>query len=158
MSQFHMGNFLSNDTRVLFSTSIENITAQVRSALLNTIIESKETAIAYHSDKERHFVSLAYCRDRIFESLVKIGYTMKTVEIVQVTNTIRSLCHLKDNILYKVQNDRKRVASAIVMDLTPPQMTESIQTVASLTKSLRNLLLSLLSYFWFFLFRKGSRP
>ena len=164
MSQFHMDNSLSNETRVSFSTSIENITAQARSALLNTIIESKETALAFHSEKERHFVSLAFCRDRIFESLVKMGYTMETVDVVQVTNTIRSLCHLKDNILSKVQasawskvqNDRKREASAsaaaAVMDhtsdLTPPQMTESIEklikrqvssSVASLTKSLKNL-------------------
>lgn len=161
---FHPDASLSEETKISLITSVENINAQARSSFLATIIESKEKALAIHSAKSRHFIALAYCRDRIFESLVKMGFTMETVDEEQVVNTIRSLCHLKHSIQarlratawLKVQQDRKveatASAAASVMDhtsdLTPPEMTESIQklikqqvssSVAALTKNLRNL-------------------
>lgn len=167
VKSFHTDKILSDETRDSFSTSIETITHQARVSFLNYIIESKTKALELHRYKAQHFVSLALCRDRMFESLVGIGFTMETITTRELNLVIRALCHLKHNMIElvrtaawnKLQDERKKIsrasAASSVMDhtsdLTPPQMTESIEKlikkavtsqVNSITKNLKSLSVS----------------
>lgn len=167
VKSFHTDKILSDESRDSFSTSIETITHEARVSFLNTIIESKTKALELHRLRAQTAYCLALCRDRMFESLVGIGFTMETVSSSEMNIVIRALCHMKHNMIElvrsvawsKLQAERKKasVASAassvmdISSDLSTSQMTESIEKlvkkavssqVNSITKTLKSLSVS----------------
>lgn len=167
VKNFHIDATLPNESQSLLSAAMDNTILQARSSLLNTILESKERALQSHKLLASHAYVLACCRDRIFDSLLSMGYTMDNLDLSFVHDTIRSLCHLryqmeeklKTQAWVKLQAERKKqkVSSAAdtVMDhtndLNHPQLTESIEklvqrTVASkvsaLSKNLKSLSVS----------------
>lgn len=95
VKNFHMDAILSNENQAMLSASLDNMLLQVRSSLLNTIIESKELALHAHKLRVSHVFVLACCRDRIFDSLLSMGYSVDNLEASFVHDTIRSLCHLR---------------------------------------------------------------
>lgn len=164
VKNFHMDNIISSENQQLISSSMENVVRQARSGLLNTIMESKERALQAHTIKSSPAFALSVCRDRMFDSIVKMGLTMDTLTSRDLYDVIRSLCHLsfqigengKRQAWTKVQLERKQElrASAVsaVMDtssnLTSGTMTESIEkliakqvsaSVAKLGKGLKKL-------------------
>lgn len=149
VKNLHMDNILSSADQSLFSSSIENSILSARSAILKTLIESKERALQAHRLQASPAFVLAQCRDRIFESVLAMGGSIENLTDTQIHDVIRSLCHLRHNMnnvleshaWARVQAERKqqkaKTAADTVMevssDLSPAQMTESITKLVNKT-------------------------
>lgn len=167
VKNFHMDKSISSEDQQLLLQSMENTVRQARSRLLNTIIESKERALQAHRIQSSPAFALSTCRDRMFDSLVKMGFTMETLSPGDLKQATRALCHLRFNIdeslkrnaWTRVQAERqqaKRASAADAVmdttsDLTPAVMTASIEkliaqkvsaSVSKLSKSLKGLSVS----------------
>lgn len=156
VKSLHMDSSISSEDQQLISSSMENIARQARSGFLNSLIETKERALQAHTIKSSPAFALSVCRDRMFDSLLKMGFTMDTLSSKDLYDVTRALCHLsfqigengKRQAWAKVQLERKQElrasAAAAVMDtssnLTPGTMTQSIEKLiekqvnASVTK------------------------
>ncbi|KAK4513105.1 uncharacterized protein ATC70_000143 [Mucor velutinosus] len=149
VKNFHMDKTLSSEDQTMFSTSIENALLSARSAILKTLIESKERALQAHQLQASPAFVLAQCRDRIFESILAMGGSIEHLTDAQIHDVVRSLCHLRynmNNVLEtqawaKVQANRKqqkaKSAADTIMDSTSDlpsaQMTESIAKLVNKT-------------------------
>jgi hypothetical protein len=153
IKNFHMDNSLSSDNQSLLSNSLDNAVLTARSAILKTIIESKDQALQAHKLQASPAFVLATCRDRIFESVLAMGGSIDRLSDTQLHDIVRSLCHLRHSMLQvletqawtKVQAERKqqkaKSAKASVMETTstldPNNMTESITKLINKTVQLK---------------------
>ncbi|KAK4509988.1 glycerol ethanol, ferric requiring protein [Mucor velutinosus] len=149
VKNLHMDNSLSDADKSLFSSSIENAVLSARSAILKTLIESKERALQAHQLQASPAFVLAQCRDRIFESILAMGGSIEHLTDTQIHDVVRSLCHLRHNMnnvletqaWARVQAERKqqkaKSAADTVMesssDLSSAQLTDSITKLVNKT-------------------------
>mgnify|MGYP000969596085 CR=1 FL=1 len=143
---FHSDKILSENERLLFSNTIEATILDCRSTLLDTMIESSDSALKKHRFNCSSAVVLSRCRDYLLKDLQDMGYSVQNNVVPQhVTIVTRALCHLRFQINEKlelnrwnsVQQQRQKekslsAASAamdVTSDLSPSDLRSSIDRI-----------------------------